>query len=61
MNEQGWERKIDSIQHHHLETISGTATVLELRQRASTHHPLWVAVVYRIGLPIKVMHMSSNS
>ena len=34
--------------------IFETATVLELRQVASRHHPLWVVVVvvvYRIGLP----------
>jgi len=47
--------RIDSIHHNHPEAISGTATVLELRQKASTHHPLWVVVVvYRIGLPIVV-------
>ena len=44
--------KRDSIHHHLLEAISETAIVLESRQAASIHHPLWVAVVHRIGLPI---------
>ena len=43
--------KSDSIHHHLLEVISETANVLELRQTASIHHPLWMVVVYGIGLP----------
>ena len=46
--------KIDSIHHRHWEAISGTAAVLELKQKASIHHPLWVVVVYKVGLPINV-------
>ena len=42
--------KTYSIHHHHLKGNLETATVPELRQKASIHHPLWV-VVYRIGLP----------
>ena len=44
---------IDSIHHHLLEVIFETATVPELMQEASMHHPLWVVVVvvYRIGFP----------
>ena len=42
--------KRGSIHQHLLEAISETTIVLELRQVASIHHPLWVAVVYRIGL-----------
>jgi len=50
--------KIDSKHHHHLEAISETATVLELKQQASTHHPLWVVVVVcRIGLPTFRCHI----
>ena len=39
------------MHHHLLEVTFETATMLELRQKASIHHPLWVVVVYRIGLP----------
>ena len=46
----------DSIHHHLLEAVSETADVLELRQKASRHHPPWVVlvlvvVVYQIALP----------
>ena len=51
--------KTDSIHHHHPEAISGTATVLELRQKASIHHPLWVVVVYKIGLPKNTLKFST--
>jgi len=47
----------DSVHHHHhLEAISETATVLESRQKASAHHPLWVAAVYQIVLPTQACH-----
>jgi hypothetical protein len=48
-----WEKR-DSVCHHRLETISETAAVLELEQKASTHHPLWVVVVvYKIVFPVE--------
>jgi len=47
--------KSDST-HHLLEATSGTAAVLELRQKSPIHHPLWVVVVYKIGLPTTACH-----
>jgi len=50
------------FQHHHLEATSGTATVLELRQTKKLYtHPLWVVVVYRIGLPINGSRMLTEA
>ena len=41
----------DSMNDHLLEVHFETATVPESRQTLLYTHPLWVVVVYRIGLP----------
>ena len=50
----------DSIHHHLPEAISETATVLELKQVASMHHPLWVVVVVVVVVVCKLTAMLQN-
>ena len=51
--------KTDSMQRHLLEAMSETADVLELRQKASVHLPVWEVVVYGIGLPTTALRRAA--
>ena len=40
------------VSHHlHLKGNFGDCDCTRIEAKASIHHPLWVVVVYRIGLP----------